>query len=358
MLFKNIKNINYKKFLLPIITLILLFGLALFIIGSINTASETSKDVFAYIVKVRDSVEEVDRIFESAETNVNVLADSISNSYDSSKQQDEKYNFQYIKSIDGLVKSVSGHSPGIDGSWFQLNADLPFSVHAYNWYQFKDDQFINVKDQFGGTPSMDRKITPDDDPYYFDAVSNQKPTWSDVYVDPDTKEAMMTISAPIYKDGKLVGVVGIDISMDTLQQVLKNTQVILYNSDLFLLDKQNKVIISQLIDNSNPTEANYKFLDLFKGKVNESVEYYDKFTKKAAVLMILSNKCKLVITFTDKILFTSLNTIFRIIYGLLILLFISIVVALINYNKISRLTETNKIPPDPSKENDSTQNKS
>ncbi len=41
------------------------------------------------------------------------------------------------------------------------------------------------------------------------------------YTDADTKDAMMTISAPIYKEGIIVGVVGIDISINNLQQVLK-----------------------------------------------------------------------------------------------------------------------------------------
>lgn len=336
MLLKIKKNIKY---ILYVLIILLLVALLCFINASVKIASDTNKNTFSYIVKVRDTVEEVDKIFERAEVNVNVLADSISNSYDTSRQQDKNYNMAYIKSIDGLVKSVLVNSPGVDGDWFQLNADLPFSVTAYNWYQFKEDQFINVKDQLADTTSMNRKITPEDDPYYFDALNGKRAVWSDVYKDADTKVSMMTISAPAYKDASLVGVVGIDISTSNLQDAMKNMQLVLGNSELFLLDKNNHLILSQLSSDSNVHNTNYEFFKLFKNDIDGQVDYYDNLTKKTAIMMVLSNKYKIVISFKDSILFGGFNRLFATVYSIFALLIILIIITLISQYKMVKIKQ-------------------
>lgn len=339
MVFKNKKNLYIHILLVTILSMILIWSM-FFIVSSVNLMSNATKNIFDYTVKVRNSVEEIDKIFERAEVNVNVLADSISNSYDSSRQQDRKYNMQYIKEIDGLIKSVLSNSPGIDGSWFQMNADLPFSAHTYNWYEFRDNQFINVRDQLEGNPStMDRRITPDDDPYYFGAINEEKSTWSDLYVDADTKVQMMTLSSPIYKEGILVGVVGLDVSADNLQQVLKNMQLVLSNSEIFLIDKKNNVILYQLFNDAKSTKDDYSFLNLFKGNQDEAVEYYDNFTKKVAILLTLSNKYKLIITFEDDSLLNGLNRLSVIIWVLFSLLVLSLIYPYISKMKILRVNE-------------------
>lgn len=339
MLFKNIKKDSYKHLLWPAITLIIMIGLLFFIIISVNFVSKTNQDIFAYTIKVRDAVEKLDMIFERAEVNVSVMVDSIANSYNTSKQQDKVYNFNFIEGIDGLVKSVSSNSPGVDGAWFQVNADLPFSAHAYNWYEFRESQFIDVKDRLKGTPSMDRKITPDDDPYYFDAITRQKPTWSDIYTDPDTKNAMMTISAPISKEGILVGVVGIDISVDNLKLILKDMQSTLGESDLYLLDKKNNVILSQLFSDSNLSKGDYQFLELFEENGQGPIEYYDNLKKKTAIMLTLSNDYKIVIAIENKTLFSETRQIFVLLYLLFVLLVVSTTVAFINQFKTIKMNE-------------------
>lgn len=354
LLFKNNQNINYKFISCIALAVILLLSVLLFTINSINVASTTNENIFSYTIKIRDAVEEIDKIFERAELNVNGLVDSISNSYDINKQQDKAYNMQYIKSIDSLIESVLPNSPGVDGDWFQLNADLPFSAEAYNWYEFRDEQFINVKDSFEGTPSMTRKITPEDDPYYYNALNSANPVWSDLYTDSDTKDSMMTVSAPIYKAGALVGVVGIDISTNNLQQALQNMQLIIGDSELYLLDKNNKVILSQLDNGPSTTKSNYPFLKLFTANQEGPIEYYENLTKKTAIMLTLSNKYKVVIAIENKTLFGELNNISKALYLLFILLLLSTTLIFINQY---RLNSTNAIiqnkPTEEKQENES-----
>lgn len=340
-MFKNIKITNYKYILWIVFALIILTTLLVFIVNCIGITSVSDKDIFSYSVKVRNSTEYLDKIFERAEVNVNVMTDSIAGIYDTNKQKDKNYNLNFTKNVDGLVKAALLNSPNVDGAWFQLNADLPFSVQAYNWYEFKDDQFVNIKEQFDDAHSPDRKITPADDPYYFDAIDNQELTWSAIYTDADTNDSMITISEPIYKNGILIGVVGMDISLINLQEALKNMQFVLSNSDLYLLDKNNNLILSQLTQDKNLNKNDCKFLSLFKENKIEPIEYYDHLTKKIAIMLVLSNDYKLVISMDNKILFKGTSQLIRIIYAMFALLIITTVIAFVEYFKLIKLNQPN-----------------
>lgn len=331
MLFNKKFNFNYQYILWSAFIVLLLIGLLLFIFDSINITSKAYQNVFAYTVKVQSAYEKIDSIFERAEVNVNVLVDSISSSYNINKQQDRDYNLQYIKSIDDLIRSVLMNSPGVNGCWFQLNANLPFSLQAYNWYEFRDDQFINLRDAFANTPSMNRKLSPEDDPYYFGALNSPRPSWSEVYKDADIGNFMVTISAPIYKENLLVGVVGIDISIDNLQQALRDMQLILNESELYLLDKRDKVVLSQLFSNSQA--PNYAFINLFKENNDVAIHFNDNLTKKSAVELTLSSGYKIVIAIKDKTLFGDLNRIFNTIYFLFALVVILAIAVFIKHFK-------------------------
>lgn len=338
---KGIKNINYKYCIYVALALIIFGGFLLYIVNCTNLESENNQDIFAYSVKVRDSFEQLDQVFERAELSVNLMVDAIANSYDTNKQKNKSYNLSFIKNFNGLIKSVLSNSPSIDGAWFQLNADLPYSEIAYNWFEFKESQFINGKYQFKGS-SINRKITPEDDQYYFGALSSKNVCWSDIYTDPDTKKEMMTVSSPIYKNGMLVGVVGIDITVDSLQQRLKNMQLILGKSELYLLDKKNNIILYQTFSNSNSFKDNYSAEDAFKKTHEGPVVYYDHLTQKTAIKLTLSNDYKVVISIENKILYCGGNHIIKIIYVLFILLILVTILAFINYFKLKKKSQVSE----------------
>lgn len=331
MTLKKIKNISYKNVLWIFLILLPVIVFMFFIFDSVSKAHLVNKNIFAYTVKVRDSVEEIDKILERAEINVDVMSDSISSTYDLDKQKDKNYNLKYIKQIDGLVQSALVNSPGIDGAWFQLNSNLPFSASAYNWYEFKDNQFINLRNQFEGNESTaNRAITPEDDPYYFGALGSKDATWSDLYTDPDTKNQMLTLSEPIYKDGTLVGVVGIDISTDSLKTAMQKIKLILFNSELYLLNNKNSLIMSLGLNNTEAEQIDNLFLNLSKNNGDGLLEYKNRQSKKTAIILTLSNKYKIIITFDNKTIFGNTNRLVAIIYILLILLTISIIVGFIS----------------------------
>jgi nitrate/nitrite-specific signal transduction histidine kinase len=66
--------------------------------------------------------------------------------------------------------------------------------------------------------------------------------WTPVYVDPAGTEAVTTAAAPVYNQaGELVGVVGMDISLDEMKADIEATQV-LETGYSFLVDKDGKAV--------------------------------------------------------------------------------------------------------------------
>lgn len=346
-------NLQFKDFALIIFILVLFAWLLSFVVGSLNRIAVTNQNNFAYTIKVKNAYEEIDKVFERSELSANILVDSIATSYDVDRRLDKSYNLNYIKNIDHLVKSVLANSPGISGCWFQINADLPFSVHAFNWYEFRDDQFINLRNE-ASESAIDRQITPDNDPYYFNAIENGKLTWSDLYTDFDTKEQMVTISTPIYKDGVLIGVVGIDISTVNLQNILGDMQTIIGDSEIYLLDKKNKIILAKSYDDVNITDVNQKVIDLFGNFSNGPVQYSDKSVQKTAIKLDLSNGYKTVIAINNRILFYGFSTVYYLIYIFFALLFLAASFILANhYNKLIEKNPSSKMDESTDNENDS-----
>lgn len=338
---KNKNNdVKYIQFAIPILIILLIMAMFEFVIKSVNVVSNTNGENFAYAIKIRDTIEEIDKIVERSEVNILTLTDTISETYDISKLNDFAYNKEYINKIDANVKSALINSPGINGVWFQLNIDIPFSNMIYDWQGFQNGKLVRF------TKYDDRRLNPEDDKYYFETVKNKALTWSDVYTDMDNGVKMISICVPIYKYNKLIGVAGIDISIENLQQALKNMQSVFANSEIFLLDSNNRLVISQLLENEEGINDPYLFLPLFKkssilkgNSPTKMIEFMDDGIHKTAIMVGLSNKYNIVVTFPNSEVFKGFNQLFVAIYFVFFVLALLAILAYFNKKNILKINK-------------------
>ena len=61
--------------------------------------------------------------------------------------------------------------------------------------------------------------------WYYIPVNAKKPTWMDPYLNSNINVYMVSYVVPIYKDGKSIGIVGMDINLKRLQDIVENTKI-------------------------------------------------------------------------------------------------------------------------------------
>lgn len=334
------KEFDTTNLVMPILVGLLLAGFLIFILNCVKLVNESNTNNFAYIVKVRNTSKEIDKIVQNAEINVMTIRNIIKETYDINRLHDKKYNLDYIKSIDILTKSILKNTPGVNGAWYQCNIDLPFYNNAYSWFVFDNGNIINYRTELLKEKATDRAITPKDDPYYFDALKRNTITWSDVYVDSDSKVKMITISKAVHKNNKLIGVIGIDISTADLQQALWNMQNVVHNSEIYLLDRNGKIVLYQLPPNEKYTSKDKYFSKLFtRTKIEELAKYSENGINKTAIQLVLSNKYSVVMVFRDSELFSNFDTLFKILYLIFIIMAILAFVVITNKRKMQKMNK-------------------
>jgi methyl-accepting chemotaxis protein len=79
-------------------------------------------------------------------------------------------------------------------------------------------------------------------PWYKKAVELDKSGISEPYIDFSTKKLVISVSAPIKKDGKIIGVIGSDIQLDSVVSTVLNVNLD-EQGFAYLIDEQGKTIV-------------------------------------------------------------------------------------------------------------------
>jgi len=82
-------------------------------------------------------------------------------------------------------------------------------------------------------------------PWYTNAVEENPErlvVWSEIYEDATGQGLLVTAAIPIYDVNKLIGVIGIDVSLDDIKTTVENTQLF-ENSYTFLIDETGQAIV-------------------------------------------------------------------------------------------------------------------
>lgn len=154
------------------------------------------------------------------------------------KSTTQETTLQIANVIDGYMKGLE-QSTGVLGGSENLRQALEDPEAPIN--MLKDfENFIkenpDVTYAYLGTKNKDMYIYPAADmpagydptarPWYQDAVSKSGFVWTEPYVDAVTGDLIISAAKPIYdQQNQFVGVVGLDISLETLSKFVNNIQV-------------------------------------------------------------------------------------------------------------------------------------
>ncbi len=108
---------------------------------------------------------------------------------------------------------------------FARNA-LPQQEYAEVWYVRDGDAITPYYSNIPGNPGYNAAEGVNqfqDESWYADAVRTGRTIWTEPYVDSTSGIGMVSATTPVTVDGKLLGVTGVDISLEEVQQLVDGT---------------------------------------------------------------------------------------------------------------------------------------
>ncbi|MBM0637410.1 methyl-accepting chemotaxis protein, partial [Campylobacter sp. VicNov18] len=95
--------------------------------------------------------------------------------------------------------------------------------------------------------------------WYQEALKSNQSFASPAYMDTITKKYIVTYSKAIYKDNKFIGVIGIDVSLEDLQDLIAKTP-----GNTFLFDSKNRIFAATNKELLNPSLDHSPVLNAYK----------------------------------------------------------------------------------------------
>ncbi|KXS45130.1 MULTISPECIES: methyl-accepting chemotaxis protein [unclassified Candidatus Frackibacter] len=237
----------------------------------------------------------------NVENNVDGLATTIRSTLDYNKLlSNSSYMSQYKELIDPVIKSFTMNDKKAVHTYFYLDAKIT-GGEVYKIYYSKNEssseQTEEVDTVASATSNNKQKnadlIVNENLEWYDEVVKSKSGVWSDLYKDKETGEMLISYKKPVYSDGQLVGVVGMDIKAEEIKNIILDMKV--YNSGYaFLLNDTYDFLIhkdfSQKDNLANIDNGKLKFITKQMSQKNfDVIEYQLKGQEKIMGYAHLTN---------------------------------------------------------------------
>jgi methyl-accepting chemotaxis protein len=237
--------------------------------------------------------EQFSNSFKTVENTVDSLSVDTFTTIDVKKvKENSSYLNEYKAKLDASIKKTTEFTKGIQGIYMCFNPEFSGEPSEI-WYTEAEDnsgKFILQKED---TDISEFDLKNEDMQWYYNPIKEGKGVWSDPYTDTDLNINMVTYSKSLFKDGILIGVIGIDFKIDYLKDVIKNLKI--YDTGYgFLLNEHYDVVVHPTIvqEQNFKTAKNGEFKiiteDMDKNKSNVLADKIDG-TKKVIAYSHLSN---------------------------------------------------------------------
>ena len=167
----------------------------------------------------------------------NKIGSSVYYSSKTKINEEQRNKATFTEAMDISLKSVVDVNPNIVASYFNswddMNRLYPFIDKVYEQY----GEHIHMED-YNFYYLADAKHNP-----------SKKATWTGAYLDPAGQGWMLSSLVPIYNNGFLEGVTGLDITIDVFVKNILDRELP-YEANLFMVDKDGMIIaMSEEIEN-------------------------------------------------------------------------------------------------------------
>ena len=155
------------------------------------------------------------------------------------EKQLDAYLAEYTSMIREVSSTVAGHTHGIVTYYYCINPEVSTSEHGFFYSRVGKTGFAERE------PLDARELDPDDvehTTWYYTPIKRGRPSWVGPYTAHFLNEMFISsYLVPIYKSGTLIGVLGMDIPVDTLVSQVSSIRV--YDTGFAcLLDEEGRIL--------------------------------------------------------------------------------------------------------------------
>ena len=166
---------------------------------------------------------ELNTFFNSAENCVKEFEDYILGTLEEKKiLEDSDYETEYMSNLGKVMSSIAVFQKGVICTFFRMNPEDYGPTRGIFLTGGFQRSFVSIR-----TTDLS-KYSPTDTEHvgwYYLPVWKKEPVWTPAYNNSTLGQKMITYSIPLYKNEKLLGVVGIDLSLAVIEDMVNSLQL-------------------------------------------------------------------------------------------------------------------------------------
>ena len=303
-------------------TFIVTASILLFYFDNLSRDSQTKT---IYLTAEKKKIE-LNNFFNSAENIVKEFQDYILTNLDENRLLiDSEYEQEYMTNLSKVMSSISAFQKGAVCTYFRMEMSEYGPTRGLFLTGEYQKSYVSIR-----TTDLS-KYSPGDIEHvgwYYLPIWKKGPVWTPPYNNLSLRQKMVSYSVPLYRNEKLLGVVGIDLSLAVIEDMVNSLQ--LENSKGLLIgDQQNLIHLNTRYEQTKAVERSAE-LSLLMDKFNnpdkqplqkfqwEGTSYYGTLTK-------LDNGMSYITAVSQKELLKP-------VYGQIIALFIAFVIVSILFS--------------------------
>lgn len=280
----------------------LIMGLSLGILSYLysgDMANDASRDFM--LAKAEEKKTELNGILSKIQQSVDTLADiSVDKLEDfEAFQSDADYVKEYTDSIEDIVRHFAEKTDGALTAYVRYNPDFtPPTSGIFLTRNSMEDGFESVEPTDFSTYEKDDLEHVG---WYYIPVENKKPTWMDPYYNQNINVNMISYVVPIYINDVSVGIIGMDISLSTIEKLVSETTI--YDSGYScLIDSNGNIVVHkeyQLGDSLSEKAPEAEKVVADAQKEDQVVSYEYQGETKLMSYLTLQNGMKYMLTASE-----------------------------------------------------------
>ncbi|MBE6909103.1 MAG: diguanylate cyclase [Ruminococcaceae bacterium] len=210
----------------------------------------------------------------------------------------DEYLAEYTAEVEDMFRSVANHTDGVAAFYFRINPEISKQEEGFLYSRIDSASYNKIPGTAIGDYQRDDTAHVG---WYYIPIERGRPSWIGPYQNENLNIRTFSYEMPLYKAGSFIGVIGMDISYETLVNLIKDIRI--YDTGFaFLVQEDGTVVYHPYIDfggiASQRNNTIQSFINVFRSeRSNEEAAYYVINGERRQMMFgTLSSGLRLVVT--------------------------------------------------------------